>query len=83
MIFTILFFVLAAIAVIMALSAITSKNLIHSSIFLFILMLIFSIIFILLGLSFVGSIELLVYTGSIVILIVFVLMLTGGKDVEE
>lgn len=35
------------------------------------------------GLSFVGSIELLVYTGSIVILIVFVLMLTGGKDVEE
>jgi NADH-quinone oxidoreductase subunit J len=83
MIYTILFLVFAAIAVIMALAAISTKNLIHSSIFLFILMLIFSTIFILLGLSFVGSIELLVYTGSIVILIVFVLMLTGGKDVEE
>ena len=66
-----------------AMAAISSKNLIHSSIFLFILMLVFSMLFIFLGLSFVGSIELLVYTGSIVILIVFVLMLTGGKDVEE
>ena len=43
----------------------------------------FSIIFIFLGLSFVGSIELLVYAGAVVMLIVFVLMLTGGKDVEE
>lgn len=83
MIFTIIFLAFAALAVIMALSAISSKNLIHSSIFLFILMLVFSSIFILIGLSFLGSIELLVYTGSIVILIVFVLMLTGGKDVEE
>jgi NADH-quinone oxidoreductase subunit J len=83
MIYTILFIILAAIAVMMALSAISSKNLIHSSIFLLILMLVFSVIFIFLGLSFVGSIEILVYTGSIVILIVFVLMLTGGKDVEE
>ena len=83
MISTIIFLALAALAVIMALAAISSKNLIHSSIFLFILMLVFSSIFILIGLSFLGSIELLVYTGSIVILIVFVLMLTGGKDVEE
>jgi NADH-quinone oxidoreductase subunit J len=83
MIYTIIFLIFAVIAVIMAMAAISSKNLIHSSIFLFILMLVFSMIFIFLGLSFVGSIELLVYTGSIVILIVFVLMLTGGKDVEE
>jgi NADH-quinone oxidoreductase subunit J len=83
MIYTIIFLAFAVIAVIMAMAAISSKNLIHSSIFLFILMLVFSMIFIFLGLSFVGSIELLVYTGSIVILIVFVLMLTGGKDVEE
>ncbi len=83
MIFTIIFLAFAALAVIMALAAISSKNLIHSSIFLFILMLVFSSIFILIGLSFLGSVELLVYTGSIVILIVFVLMLTGGKDVEE
>jgi NADH-quinone oxidoreductase subunit J len=83
MIYTIIFLILSAIAIIMALSAISSKNLIHSSIFLFMLMIVFSSIFIFLGLTFVGSIELLVYTGSIVILIVFVLMLTGGKDVEE
>ena len=83
MIFTIIFLAFAALSVIMALAAISSKNLIHSSIFLFILMLVFSSIFILIGLSFLGSVELLVYTGSIVILIVFVLMLTGGKDVEE
>ncbi len=83
MIFTIIFLAFAALAVIMALAAISSKNLIHSSMFLFILMLVFSSIFILIGLSFLGSVELLVYTGSIVILIVFVLMLTGGKDVEE
>ena len=51
MIYTIIFLILAAIAIIMALSAISSKNLVHSSIFIF------------LGLSFIGSIELLVYAG--------------------
>ena len=54
MIYTIIFLILAAIAIIMALSAISSKNLVHSSIFLFMLMLVFSSIFIFLGLSFFG-----------------------------
>ncbi|MEM0139634.1 MAG: NADH-quinone oxidoreductase subunit J [Ferroplasma sp.] len=83
MIYTIIFMVLAAIAVIMGMSAMSSKNLLHSAVYLFVMMLVLAGIFIFLGLSFIGSIEILVYTGSIVILIVFVLMLTGGKNVEE
>ena len=66
MIFTIIFLAFAALSVIMALAAISSKNLIHSSIFLFILMLVFSSIFILIGLSFLGSVELLVYSFFII-----------------
>ncbi|WP_287954327.1 NADH-quinone oxidoreductase subunit J [Acidiplasma sp.] len=39
--------------------------------------------FILLGLSFIGAVEILVYAGAVIILIVFVLMLTGGYENEE
>ena len=39
-------------------------------------------VFLLLGSSLVASIELLVYVGAIVTLLVFTLMLTGGKEFE-
>ncbi len=83
MIITIIFMVLAAISIIFAMATINTKNLVHSSVYLLILLLAFAAIFILLGSSFVGSVEVLVYAGAIVILIVFVLMLTGGKEDEE
>ncbi len=83
MIYTIIFMVLAAMAVILGISVVSSKNLLHSAIYLLFMMLVFAGIFIFLGLDFIGSVEILVYAGAIVILIVFVLMLTGGKNVEE
>ena len=83
MIYTIIFMIFAALAIIMAMATISTKNLIHSTIYLFILLLVFSATFIFLGSSFVGSVEILVYAGAIVVLIVFVLMLTGGNEDEE
>ncbi len=83
MIYTAIFMIFAAMAIIMAMAAIGTRNLIHSTIYLFVLLLVFSAIFIFLGSSFVGSVEILVYTGAIVVLIVFVLMLTGGNEDEE
>jgi len=83
MIYTIIFMIFAALAIIMALATISTKKLIYSTIYLFVLLLVFSSIFIFLGSSFVGSVEILVYTGAIIILIVFVLMLTGGNEDEE
>ncbi len=83
MIYTAIFIIFAAMAIIMAMAAIGTRNLIHSTIYLFVLLLVFSSIFIFLGSSFVGSVEILVYTGAIVVLIVFVLMLTGGNEDEE
>ncbi len=79
----IVFFIFAILLVILAFMVISSRRLIHSSIYLLIFLILLSGLFISLGLSFVGSVELLVYAGAIVTLLVFTLMLTGGEDVEE
>jgi len=82
MIFTIIFLIFAAILVILALSTISSKNLVHSSVWLMAFLFVLSALFIFLGGSIVGAVELLVFVGAVVTLLVFTLMLTGGKEIE-
>lgn len=82
MIFTIIFLIFAAILVILALSTISSKNLVHSSVWLMAFLFVLSALFIFLGGSLVGAVELLVFVGAVVTLLVFTLMLTGGKEIE-
>ncbi|MCL5803547.1 MAG: NADH-quinone oxidoreductase subunit J [Thermoplasmataceae archaeon] len=82
MIFTIIFLVFAAILVILALTTISSKNLVHSSVWLMAFLFVLSALFIFLGGSIVGAVELLVFVGAVVTLLVFTLMLTGGKEIE-
>lgn len=82
MIFTIIFLIFAAILVILALSTISSKNLVHSSVWLMAFLFVLSALFIFLGGSIIGAVELLVFVGAVVTLLVFTLMLTGGKEIE-
>ena len=82
MIFSIIFVIFAAILAILALITISAKNLVHSSVWLMIFLFVLSALFIFLGGSIVGAVELLVFVGAVVTLLVFTLMLTGGKEIE-
>ena len=79
---TIIFMVFAIIMIPMALQAIRSKNLVHSSVYLMCFLFVLASLYIFLGASIVGAIELLVYVGAVLTLMIFTLMLTGGKEVE-
>ncbi|GGM65952.1 hypothetical protein GCM10007108_00290 [Thermogymnomonas acidicola] len=82
MIYTIIYVIFAIIVIVFSILAVRDRNLIHSAIYLMIFLFVLAALFIFLGASLVGSIELLVYVGAIVTLLVFSLMLTGGKEVE-
>jgi NADH-quinone oxidoreductase subunit J len=82
MIYTAIFVVFAAILVPLALKTVLEKNLTHSAIFLMTFLFVLSGLFIFLGASLVGTIELLVFIGAVVTLLVFTLMLTGGRELE-
>lgn len=82
MIFTIIFIIFAIILIPLSLKTVSDKNLTHSAVYLMAFLFVLSALFIFLGGSIVGAIEMLVFIGAVVTLIVFSLMLTGGKEIE-
>lgn len=82
MILTIIFLVFAAILIPLAIRSVSSQNLTHSAVYLMSFLFVLSALFIFLGASIVGAIELLVFIGAVVTLLVFTIMLTGGKELE-
>jgi NADH-quinone oxidoreductase subunit J len=82
MIDTIIMIILGIIMIVLAALAVNSTRLFHSAVWLMLFLFTLSATFIFLGASIVGAIELLVYVGATVTLIVFTLMLTGGKEIE-
>lgn len=82
MIYTIITIIFAIILIPLALKTVAEKNLSHSAVYLMAFLVILSAMFIFLGGSIVGAIELLVFVGAVVTLLVFTLMLTGGKELE-
>ncbi|HLH85798.1 MAG TPA: NADH-quinone oxidoreductase subunit J [Thermoplasmataceae archaeon] len=83
MIFTIIFLIFAVILVALSVKTVSDKTLTHSAVYLMVFLFILSALFIFLGGSIVGAIELLVFIGAVVTLLVFTLMLTGGREVEQ
>jgi NADH-quinone oxidoreductase subunit J len=81
-IFTILFLIFAILLLVTSIKAVQDKNIVHSATWLMFFLFSMAGLFLLLGSSLVASIELLVYVGAIVTLLVFTLMLTGGKEFE-
>lgn len=82
MIDTIIFLIFAALTIPLAMKAVSARNLTHSAIYLMLFMFMLSALFIFLGASLVGAIELLVFVGAVVTLLIFTIMLTGGKEIE-
>src|ERR1700704_2270939 len=78
----VVFFTLAALAVIGALSLILQKQPIHSALSLIVVMVALAGLYLLLGAEFVAAVQIIVYGGAIMVLFIFVIMLLNA-GVEE
>src|SRR5258708_8494248 len=79
----IVFFVLAALAVIGAVSLIFQKHPIHSALSLIVVMIALAGLYLLLGAEFVAAVQIIVYGGAIIGLFVFVIMLFDACVEED
>ena len=78
-----LFFVLAGIAVIGAVSLIVQRHPIHSALSLIVVMVALAALYLLLGAEFVAAVQVIVYAGAIMVLFVFVIMLLNAGEEER
>jgi NADH-quinone oxidoreductase subunit J len=78
----IIFFVLAAMAVLGALNLIFQRHPIHSALSLIVVMVALAGLYLLMGAEFVAAVQIIVYGGAIMVLFVFVIMLLNA-GVEE
>jgi len=76
------FFVLAAMAILGAFSLIIQRHPIHSALSLIVVMIALAGLYLLMGAEFVAAVQIIVYGGAIMVLFVFVIMLLNA-GVEE
>lgn len=74
----IVFFILAAIAIAAALGMLTSRNAVHSALFLVLNFATIAVFYIILNAPFIGIVQITVYAGAIMVLFLFVIMLLGA-----
>jgi len=80
------FGIIASVATVAAVAVVLWRNLVHSVLWLAVLLLATAALFILLGASFLGGIQIMLYAGGVVTLMLFAIMLTrrrGGVGVEN
>ena len=75
----IFFYLLAAVAVVTALGVVVAPNPVHSGIFLVLCFVNVAAIFVMLGAEFLAVIQIIVYTGAVLVLLLFVLMLVDPE----
>jgi NADH-quinone oxidoreductase subunit J len=80
MIVNILFFIFAALAVGSAISVIVRRNPVHSGVSLLLTFVSFAAIYILLNAQFIAAIQITIYAGAILVLVLFVIMLLNLRD---
>jgi NADH-quinone oxidoreductase subunit J len=76
------FFLLAPLAVIGGLGMVMARNAVHSALFLALTMLSLGVFYIVQAGPFIGMVQIIVYTGAIMMLFLFVLMLVG-RDASD
>jgi NADH-quinone oxidoreductase subunit J len=74
------FYIAAAVAVFSTIMLITRYNMIHALLYLVLSFLAISVIFYMLGAPFIAALEIIIYAGAIVVLIIFVIMMLNLKD---
>jgi NADH-quinone oxidoreductase subunit J len=79
---TITFWVLAPFALLGAIGMVAARNAVHSALWLVLTMLCLGVFYVLQAGPFIGMVQLIVYTGAIMMLFLFVLMLVG-RDASD
>jgi NADH-quinone oxidoreductase subunit J len=76
------FWILGTIAVVGALGMVFARNAVHSALFLVLTMLCLGFLYVVNSAPFLGAVQIIVYTGAIMMLFLFVLMLVG-RDASD
>ncbi|MEM2933986.1 MAG: NADH-quinone oxidoreductase subunit J [Methanocellales archaeon] len=77
-----LFLALAAIIVLAAIGVVWTRLVVHSAIYLALTFICVAGLYVLLNAELLAAIQVLIYVGAIVVLIIFGIMLTGGGEEE-
>jgi len=80
---TVVFWILGPIALAGALGMVLSRNAVHSALWLVNTMLAFGVFYVIQEAPFLGAVQIIVYTGAIMILFLFVLMLVGRDSSDS
>ena len=74
------FYIASLIAIISTIMVITRYNMIHALLYLVVSFLSLAVVFFILGAPFAAVLEVIVYAGAIVVLIIFVIMMLNLKE---
>lgn len=79
----IVFYMIGAICILCAGGVVASNDPVHAGIFLILCFFNVAAIFVMLGAEFLAAVQVIVYTGAILVLVLFVLMLVDPDDLPE
>jgi NADH-quinone oxidoreductase subunit J len=74
------FYIAASIAILATIMVITRYNMIHALLYLVVSFLALAVVFYILGAPFASALEVIIYAGAIVVLIIFVIMMLNMKE---
>lgn len=74
------FYISAGVAVLATIMVITSYNMIHALIYLIVSFLAIAVVFFVLGAPFIAALEVIIYAGAIVVLVIFVIMMLNLRE---
>lgn len=80
---TLVFFIFAILAIAAAWGVVTSKNIMHSALYLALSFSGVAVLYVLMNADYLAAVQLLIYTGGIAIMVVFAIMLTLRGDISE
>lgn len=80
---TIVFFIFAIMAIAAAWGVVTSKNIVHSALFLALSFASVAVLYILLNADYLAAVQLIIYAAAVSLMVVFAVMLTLRGDVCE
>lgn len=78
-----IFFAVSFVTLASAVLVISSKEIFHSALYLAVMFLSIAGLFVMLGAEFIAAVQILVYAGAVIVLMLFAIMLTKGKDEKE
>jgi len=78
----VIFYIMAAVAVLSAIGVVSARNPVYSALFLVVTLFSLAVLFVLLKAEFLAIIQILTYAGAILVLFVFIIMLLNLKPDE-